>query len=250
MNGDNKNLVLEFFKGIQTGTPDPLSFIGPQKYIQHNLSAPDGVAGFAGMLAHLPKGTISAKVKRIFEDGDFVFTHSDYEFFGTKVGFDIFRFEGNKIVEHWDNLQVLSGPNLSGHTMTDGPTTSEEPEKTETNKALIKNFADNVLVGSQIDKLAQYVSANLIQHNPQVPDSLAGLIASLKGLSMRYTRVHKILGEGNFVLAVCDGIIGDSHVSIYDLFRLKNDKIVEHWDVWETILPKGEWKNNNGKFGF
>jgi hypothetical protein len=29
---------------------------------------------------------------RAFEDGDFVFTHPD-DFFGPKVGFDVFRFE-------------------------------------------------------------------------------------------------------------------------------------------------------------
>lgn len=42
---------------------------------------------------------------RVFEDGDYVFAHSDYNFFGPKIGFDIFRFENGKIVEHWDNLQ-------------------------------------------------------------------------------------------------------------------------------------------------
>ena len=33
------------------------------------------------------------------------FLHTDYNFFGPKIGFDIFRFEDGKIVEHWDNLQ-------------------------------------------------------------------------------------------------------------------------------------------------
>ena len=40
------------------------------------------------------------------------------------------------------------------------------------------------------------------------------------------------------------------HVAYYDLFRLDNGKVVEHWDIIETILPKSEWKNQNGKFGF
>jgi len=48
------------------------------------------------------------------QDGDYVFTHTDYNFFGPKIGFDIFRFENGQIVERWDNLQEIAGPNPSG----------------------------------------------------------------------------------------------------------------------------------------
>jgi predicted SnoaL-like aldol condensation-catalyzing enzyme len=32
------------------------------------------------------------------------------------------------------------------------------------------------------------------------------------------------------------------------LFRVKNGKLAEHWDTLETIPPKHERKNTNGKF--
>jgi hypothetical protein len=32
----------------------------------------------------------------VFEDGDFVFAHTDYDFFGPKIGFDVFRFENGR----------------------------------------------------------------------------------------------------------------------------------------------------------
>jgi predicted SnoaL-like aldol condensation-catalyzing enzyme len=38
------------------------------------------------------------------------------------------------------------------------------------------------------------------------------------------------------------------HVAYYDLFRLEEGKIVEHWDVIENIPAESEWKNTNGKF--
>ncbi|MDQ1388485.1 MAG: hypothetical protein QOF56_1939 [Acidobacteriaceae bacterium] len=45
------------------------------------------------------------KYRARLEDGDFVFTHTEYTFaIGHRVGFDIFRFENGKMVEHWDNL--------------------------------------------------------------------------------------------------------------------------------------------------
>ena len=69
------------------------------------------------------------------------------------------------------------------------------------------------------------------------------------GLVLEYHKIHKILGEGNFVLTVSEGKFGKGdHVAYYDLFRIENGKIVEHWDVIEPILPKSDWKNNNGKF--
>ena len=70
------------------------------------------------------------------------------------------------------------------------------------------------------------------------------------GMPMVYQANHKILGEGNFVLSISEGQFMNKHVSFYDLFRIADGKIVERWDTIEPILPKSEWKNNNGKFGF
>ena len=66
---------------------------------------------------------------------------------------------------------------------------------------------------------------------------------------MVYTKIHKVLGEGNFVLCISEGSFADKPTSFYDLFRVESGKIVEHWDVMETILPKDQWQNSNGKFG-
>ena len=65
----------------------------------------DGIEGFVAVLKQLPKDSAKVNTVRVFQDGDFVFAHTDYNFFGPKIGFDIFRFEDGKIVEHWDNLQ-------------------------------------------------------------------------------------------------------------------------------------------------
>ena len=64
---------------------------------------------------------------RVFQDGDFVFAHTDYNFFGPKIGFDIFRFDNGQIVEHWDNLQETpAAPNPSDYTMTDGEVSAND----------------------------------------------------------------------------------------------------------------------------
>jgi predicted SnoaL-like aldol condensation-catalyzing enzyme len=109
-------------------------------------------------------------------------------------------------------------------------------------------------VNGKMDKLAGYFDGdNYIQHNPNIPDQLSGLGKALdewakQGITMKYDTIHKVLGEGNFVLVVSEGHLAGKHTSFYDLFRVENGKIAEHWDVIEPIAPKGSWKNNNGKF--
>ena len=50
------------------------------------------------------------------------------------------------------------------------------------------------------------------------------------------------------MLAVSEGSFAGNPTSFYDLFRLENGKIAEHWDTLETIPPRDQWKNDNGKF--
>ena len=95
---------------------------------------------------------------------------------------------------------------------------------------------------------------NYRQHNPAIADGLDGLGAALEyfaenGLVMEYDKVHKVLGQGDFVLTMSEGKFGHgAHAAFYDLFRVEGGLIVEHWDVIETIPPRSEWKNTNGKF--
>lgn len=250
----NKQKAVAVLKSIETGEQEPVGNINSNKYIQHNLGVADGLAGFGALLQALPAGSAKVNTVRAFEDGDFVFAHTEYNFFGPKIGFDIFRFEDGKIVEHWDNLIEVQPKNPSGRTQTDGETALTDLDKTEANKKLVTNFLNDILV-SHKQNITDYINPEkYIQHNPAVADGLDGLGAALKyfadnGLVMEYHTIHKVLGEGNFVLAVSEGKFGQGDpTSYYDLFRIENGKIVEHWDVIETIAPQETWQNNNGKF--
>ena len=251
----NKQKAIAVLKSIETGNQEPIGYINANKYIQHNLSVADGLEGFGAILQQLPPNSAKVNTIRAFQDGDFVFTQTDYNFFGPKIGFDVFRFENGKIVEHWDNLQEKPNqPNPSGNTMIDGPTEIKDLNKTNANKALVKDFINDILVQGKMEKLAGYFDGdNYIQHNPQIANGLSGLGSALEhmanqGLTMKYDTIHHILGEGNFVLAMSEGSFANTHTSFYDLFRIENGKIAEHWDVIETIIPKNQWQNNNGKF--
>ncbi|WFS63354.1 hypothetical protein LF599_04065 [Pseudodesulfovibrio thermohalotolerans] len=250
----SKEKAVALIQSIESGDSGPASYVNPDKYIQHNLLIADGLAGFGAALAQLPAGSAKTRVVRAFQDGEYVFLHTEYDFFGPKAGFDIFRFENGLIVEHWDNLQALAPANPSGRTQFDGPTAAIDLDKTEENKALVKDFVEDVLMGRNPGKITDYiVPTNYIQHNPAMGDGLEALGAALKamadaGTPMTYTANHMILGEGNFVLSVSEGEFLGKRSAFYDLFRVEDGKLVEHWDTIEEILPRDAWKNGNGKF--
>ena len=251
----NKEKAVALLNSFNTGDQTPISYVNPEKYIQHNLGVGDGLEGFGEVMKMAPPQGFKANIVRAFQDGDYVVTHTEYDFFGPKAGFDVFRFEAGKIVEHWDNLTEVTPPNPSGRTQFDGATDIEDKDKTAANKQVVESFVNDVLMNGQADKMTTYVNPEkYLQHNSAVADGLDGLGAALKyfaenGLVMEYEKVHKILGEGNFVLTMSEGKFGKGdHVAFYDLFRLENGRIVEHWDVIQPIPPKSEWKNENGKF--
>ena len=255
----DKQKVVDVLKAIETGASEPIAYINAENYKQHNLGVADGLSGFGAALAGLKDFPQAPKVNtmRVFQNGNYVFAHTDYNFYGPKIGFDIFRFEDGKIVEHWDNLQETPvQANLSGHTMIDGSTEIKDLDKTEANKELVKNFVHDILMGENMGKLTSYYDGNnYIQHNPGMADGLDGLGKALAdlaaaGLSMVYDRNHLILGEGNFVLSVSEGHFCGRYVAYYDLFRVENGKIAEHWDTIQDIPAESQWLNKNGKFGF
>jgi predicted SnoaL-like aldol condensation-catalyzing enzyme/glyoxylase-like metal-dependent hydrolase (beta-lactamase superfamily II) len=241
--------VTTLLKSLETRDPRPLAYIGP-RYTQHNLRVADGPAALNELVLNSPAGTTVHTV-RIFADGDYVVAQTDYNFGGPKVGFDVFRFSGDKMVEHWDNLQdKCAVPNASGRTQLDGPTKVADLDKTDANKLLMKRYFDDVVLGGQRDKVAQYRSAdNFHQHNCDGEDNKSGFqIFTKPGLVLKYTKVHKILGQGNFVLVMSEGLFDAKPTAFYDLYRIENGKQAEHWDVLETIPPSDQWKNPNGKF--
>ena len=251
----NKEKAVAVIESIGNGNEEPIAYINAENYTQHNLAIGDGLEGFGAVMANAPEGGFKSEVIRAFQDDDYVFLHVKYDFFGPKAAFDVFRFENGIIVEHWDNLTETTPPNPSGHTQFDGSTAIKDRDLTEANKALVKNFIQDVLMEGKADKITEYInSEKYIQHNPQIADGLEGLGNALtyfaeNDLKLEYNKIHKVLGEGNFVLTMSEGIFGSGdQVAYYDLWRVEDGKIVEHWDVIQIIPANSEWKNDNGKF--
>jgi predicted SnoaL-like aldol condensation-catalyzing enzyme len=193
----------------------------------------------------------------VITEGDLVVLHATYGnaiAFGadTLVAFDVFRVADFKVVEHWDNLQPLVSNTASGNSMTDGETEITDHDRTAANKALIENFIRDVLQGQAPETITNYVSTEAyVQHNPLVANGLDGLGTALEamaeaGQAMSYARTHVIVAEGNFVFSASEGLMGSTPTAFFDLFRIKDGKIVEHWDTISTIPDT--MPHTNGKF--
>lgn len=255
MTASRKDRIRALLKGIETGDPASVAVISPDVYIQHNPQTHTGREGLAALFARLSRTSPRVNIPRIFSDGDFVFAHTEYDFSTRRVGFEVFRFDGDLAVEHWDNIQPRRGPNPSDHSMVDGAVEVTDLERTEANREAVRLFVDRVLIQRRARELARHIDgAAYVEHNPRIGDGLAPLAAALAaspgdaGVAVRYEKRHRLLAEGNFVLSVCEGSLDSVHTAFYDLFRLASGKIVEHWDTTEPIPPPSEWKHQNGKF--
>lgn len=255
----NTQKALELINTFATGNTEKATELLAEGYIQHNLAYGTGRDAFVGSVAYLASAPVKTTVNniRVFEDGDKVFLQTVYNFAGAgeQVAFDIFRFDENgKIAEHWDNLAAKAEPNPSGRTQIDGTLEIKDLDKTEANREVVKSFLYDVMQGNRPEKTPDYFDGDTyLQHNTGIADGLSGLGAALAALAeqniqMIYTTVHQVLAQGNFVLAVSEGTFGGAPTSYYDLWRVEDGRIAEHWDVMETIADKSTWQNQNGKF--
>lgn len=251
-------------QGLQTGDVTAAeTYINADTYIQHNLSAPDGREAFLDLIPAAADGGATVNMHRVLVMGDMVAIHTTYflpMMGGDLVGFDVFRFDENGlIVEHWDNLIPVDTPNPSGRTQTDGAVAITDLEQTQANCEKVVEFIDRSLINPDPElDITQYINPEMyLQHNPAVADGLEGFGGFMQSLAennqvMGYTEVHFVVAQGNFVLTASEGVFGDADnptpTAFYDLFRLENGLIVEHWDVIAPIPPQNEWANDNGKF--
>lgn len=228
-----------------------------EDYIQHNPHVPTGIEPVIGFLPVLKEAQTSYTTHRLLQDGDFIIFHNSYhnaEAFGANevVAFDIWRMEDGMVAEHWDAITARVKDTASGRSQTDGPSEVVDIERTAENKALITNFVNDVLMGKNPSKITEYISESQYdQHNPAIKDGLSGLNEAIEYLvsqnnMFKYSKMHRVLGEGNFVLTQSEGEWFGKPQAFYDLFRIEDGKIVEHWDVIQEIPD--EMAHRNGMF--
>ncbi len=214
------------------------------EYRQHSALGGDGPEGLRAAFRQLPED-FRIDLLRVLEDGDMVAVHCVYHGFGPDpvVAVDVFRVADGRIAEHWDALAPLPAGTEGKHRI-DGPTEPTDHEHTGANKALLTEWVHERLIGSDRDALEELArDARYVEHGPG-PD--AGLA--------RHT-LHRVLGEGDVVLTVTEALLefpgdagrpGPVPAACYDLWRVADGRILEHWGVVQPVPER--MPHDNGLF--
>ncbi len=124
----------------------------------------------------------------------------------------------------------------------------------DANKKLVVDFYNEVLFRGDYNAMDKYIGDVYIQHNPQVADGKE----ALRNIMKEYIKnPGKEEPSGKIVRVMADADLVMLHVhnfkfptpqgsAVVDIFRVKDGKIVEHWDVAQDIPKK--MAHSNGMF--
>ncbi len=122
--------------------------------------------------------------------------------------------------------------------------------RVERNKQIVKEFYEMAFNEKKPEEaIARYVGSVYRQHNPTVGDGPEAFIVFLSAFTRKYPQLHLNIKR---IIAERDLVVTHSHLTydpqdrgtaVADIFRVKNGKIVEHWDVMQQI-PKMAANNN------
>jgi predicted SnoaL-like aldol condensation-catalyzing enzyme len=117
------------------------------------------------------------------------------------------------------------------------------------NERCVIGFYDAGLNRKDFTAAARYIGATYIQHNPKAADGPQGFRQFLEFLKINFPKSHwqftQIFSDGNYVILHVHERLApdDAGSAVIDIFRLDSGKIVEHWDVVQSIPAQAANKN-------
>lgn len=88
------------------------------------------------------------------------------------------------------------------------------------------------------------------QHNPTVADGKAGAAVFFRDMFKRFPEskatVHRSAADGDLVWVHAHLTMGPNvpEFALVDIFRVKDGKLVEHWDIMQPIPPTAAHNNS------
>ena len=116
----------------------------------------------------------------------------------------------------------------------------------QSSKELVAAYMNEVWVNRNVKAVEKYVSANtFIQHNPHLDNGLEALKDFLPHLFNNMMpegtwEIKRIIAEDDLVAvhSLAKPVPEASGMAVIDIFRVNDNKIVEHWDVAAEVPEK------------
>ncbi|MGW1718269.1 nuclear transport factor 2 family protein [Streptomyces sp. NPDC002156] len=247
-----KGVVVRVLKGVfERGDTAVVDRFVRADYIQHNPLAADGSGPLKNLATGVHQQFPEAKydVKRVISEGDLVLVHSNVVLTPGSRGsavFDIFRFQGGRIAEHWDTGQNVPDSSANGNDMfstVSWPRSGQPGPRwlTDHNKRLVTKAFDRLIVDKDLSALNVYWGSEYHQHNPGIADGVAGVREGLGAYFRAFPELavsrKRVVAEGDLVAVHSHYVSapGERGQAVVDLFRVRGGKIVEHWDVLQDV---------------
>ncbi|OWV89792.1 hypothetical protein ATY78_18000 [Rhizobium sp. R635] len=143
-------------------------------------------------------------------------------------------------------LAILAG--IAAPSGAFAETAARDLKVEEANRRLVVEFYDKFFNKHDI-AAASVIAEDYRQHNPQVPDGKQPLISFFTGFfkdnAQSKAEIVRSAADGDLVWLHVHATNGadDRGEAIVDIFRVKDGKIVEHWDVIQPVPKEAANKN-------
>ncbi len=160
-----------------------------------------------------------------------------------------------KFLSHGMGRAVLSLSLLAGATaaLAAAPQTApRDLAAEERNRELVVTFYDRFFNKHEVAEAAKVVADDYIQHNPHVPDGKEPFVSFFTDLFKKNpeakVKIVRSAVDRDLVYLHSHSTRGadDRGRAVVDIFRVKDGKIVEHWDVIQAVPEKAA--NDNTMF--
>jgi len=119
-----------------------------------------------------------------------------------------------------------------------------------TNKELVLTAIKAVFINRDVTAFDKYFDSGYIQHNPQMPNGLDVLRQLLPTLNEGFTYEPGEMAENGDLVMIHGRYIdwGGKNMIAVDIFKVKDGKIAEHWDVMQEEVLAVQSANGNAMF--
>jgi len=264
----NLDMVLEWWRVVLFGGHlDQAPKYQAEDYIQHNPNVPTGRAGFVEFFSKFskPKNPIPAKLDDppvlVGAKGDYVWLVFEKESKDPRDpantyhsnSFDVLRIQNGKIQEHWDSAMKMPGTGNVPTGVSPKPpsewNTGKLSKEEEQTLAMATEELKDMLQYGHLELADKTMDPGYIQHNPNVPQGRDGFKAFMSRIPGRRPEDAKpikpewinppvlTLINGPYSFMMWDRTSKDPDDpnrmykwNHYDVVRVENGHIKEHWD--------------------